>query len=127
MIEKAPRRRLEMTARRRVLPGLGLFVALFVVAGWLSAGSAQAAVTPFVLSPTSGPPGTVVHVGGTGCSPGVSLSATSDFVEVTATTLDLAIQTPGPRRPTRARFVHGALGRVARPERSPLCRSPPCA
>ena len=33
-------------------------------------GVAQAAVTNFTMTPDSGPPGTVVHVSGTGCTPG---------------------------------------------------------
>jgi len=38
------------------------------------------------MSPTSGPPGTTVSVSGTGCSPGLVLTSSQDFVQVSATT-----------------------------------------
>jgi hypothetical protein len=46
------------------------------------------------MSPTSGPPGTVVHVSGAGCVPGLLASSDTNFVTVSATTLDLALQVP---------------------------------
>jgi hypothetical protein len=62
--------------------------------GWGTAGVANAGVTTFTMSPGSGTPGTVVHVSGTGCTPGLLASAGTDFVAITATTLDLAFRAP---------------------------------
>jgi hypothetical protein len=61
-----------------------------MVAGMASGGVADAAITGFALSPTSGPPGTVVSVSGTGCSPGLTVSGASDYVTVTAPTLQIS-------------------------------------
>ena len=55
---------------------------------------AGAAVATFTMSPAAGPPGTVVHVRGRGCAPGVLGSRTANFVTVTATTLDVAFRAP---------------------------------
>jgi hypothetical protein len=88
-----------MTSLRRVpaTAGAGSRVAVVVfavlVVGWWSMGPAGAAVVPFVLAPTSGPPGTHVTVSGTGCSPGLTLSS-SDFVAVAAPTFGLTVQRP---------------------------------
>jgi hypothetical protein len=66
----------------------------------LQAGVAGAAVQAFTLSPTSGPPGTTVHVSGTGCSPGLVLSPAQDFVQVGSATVP----------PTSSRFAVAANG-----------------
>ena len=55
-------------------------------AGW-HATVAGAAVQSFAMSPTSGPPGTSVHVSGTGCSPGLLLAPSQDFVQVASATV----------------------------------------
>src|SRR5262249_26776173 len=71
-----------------------------LVAGLASVGAvgaiepAGAAVTGFTMSPASGPPGTVVHVRGGGCAPGVLGSRNANFVTVTASTLDVAFRAP---------------------------------
>ena len=41
----------------------------------------------FALAPQAGPPGTVVHVSGAGCSPGLLDSSDTDFVSVAAPSL----------------------------------------
>jgi hypothetical protein len=88
------------TSLRRVpaTAGAGSRVAVVVfavlAAGWWSfSGPAGAAVLAFALAPTSGPPGTHVAVSGTGCSPGLTLSA-SDFVAVAAPTFGVTVQRP---------------------------------
>jgi hypothetical protein len=55
---------------------------------------ADAAVTTFALSPRSGPPGTVVHVSGAGCNPGLLGPPGNDFVTVTAPTLRVVVRVP---------------------------------
>jgi len=62
-------------------------VALASASGVWAASAAGAAIQNVTLSPTSGPPGTSVHISGTGCSPGVLLSSAQDFVEVSSPTL----------------------------------------
>ena len=69
------------TSRRRVLP---VAAAVLVAAAWGSAGIASAEVSSFTLSPTAGPPGTVVSVSGHDCEPGSTNSAASDYVAVSA-------------------------------------------
>jgi hypothetical protein len=75
---------------------LGALVALFVIAvtGLAVMSSAGAAVQGFTVSPTSGPPGTMVKVSGTACSPGITVSSTQDFVRISSTTLSLATDIP---------------------------------
>lgn len=75
---------------------LGAFVALFVivVTGLAVTSAAGAAVQAFKVSPASGPPGTVVNVSGTACSPGITVSSTQDFVRISSTTLSLATDIP---------------------------------
>jgi hypothetical protein len=68
-----------------------------ILAGMGAIGAAEpagAAVTTFTMSPGAGPPGTVVHVRGRGCAPGVLGSRTANFVTVTATTLAVAFRVP---------------------------------
>jgi len=76
------------TPRRRAR-ALPVVAALLVTVGWGLTGIAHADVSSFVLSPKSGPPGTVVTVSGTGCSPGPTNSESSDYVAVQAPTLQL--------------------------------------
>lgn len=75
---------------------VGAFVALFVIAvtGLAVTSAAGAAVRAFGVTPSSGPPGTVVDVSGTACSPGITVSATQDFVRISSTTLSLATDIP---------------------------------
>jgi hypothetical protein len=80
--------------RRRALAGVALIATLVAIGSWCATGIAQAAITTFAMSPTSGPSGTVVHVSGTGCVPGLVASSDSNFVTVTATTLDLYLHVP---------------------------------
>jgi hypothetical protein len=78
---------------RAALAGLAAFVAI----GSWSAGVADAAITAistFDLSPTSGPPGTIVNFSGTACSPGLTRSATSDYVAITAPAFQISMQAP---------------------------------
>jgi hypothetical protein len=55
---------------------------------------AGALLDPFAMSPTGGPPATVVHVGGTGCAPGIAVSPTQDYVNITSTALSLSTNLP---------------------------------
>jgi hypothetical protein len=90
------RRRVTPT-RRRAVGVLAAVAALLVVAGLVVAGPAEpagAAITTFTMAPAAGPPGTVVHVRGQGCAPGVLGSPRTNFVTVTATTLDLVFRAP---------------------------------
>jgi hypothetical protein len=80
--------------RTRKFAALGVVALVASFGVWFSAGAAQAAVTSFVVSPGSGPPGTVVHVSGSGCTPGLIGSKNANFVAVTATTLDVAFEAP---------------------------------
>ncbi len=74
-----------LAARRRCVT-LIVAVALTTATGaWWHATAAGAAIQNFAMSPTSGPPGTSVHVSGTGCAPGLFLSSDQDFVEVSST------------------------------------------
>jgi hypothetical protein len=75
---------------------LGALVALFVivVTGLAVTSAAGAAVQAFNVSPASGPPGTVVNVSGTACSPGITVSSTQDFVRISSTTFVLATDIP---------------------------------
>ena len=57
-------------------------------------GLVHAWITTFTMSPSSGPPGTLVHVSGSGCAPGLLSSPSTDFVTVSASALDLAFQAP---------------------------------
>ncbi len=81
--------------RRRALP-LQLLApaALLLALGWIWAGSAGAAITSFTLSPTSGPPGTVVNISGAGCSPGLTVSSSSDYVAVSGPTKQASMRIP---------------------------------
>jgi hypothetical protein len=68
-----------------------------LVAGLGAVGAVEpagAAVTSFKMSPTAGPPGTVVHVRGNGCAPGVLGSRDANFVAVTVTTLGISFRAP---------------------------------
>jgi len=85
------RRRVTRT-RRYAVGVVAVVAALSVVAGPVE--PAGAAVTTFTMAPAAGPPGTVVHVRGRGCAPGVIGSSRSNYVAVTATTLDVAFRAP---------------------------------
>ena len=81
------------TGMRR--PARAAMVALVAGLGVVGvAEPAGAAVTTFAMSPAAGSPGTVVHVRGRGCAPGVLGSGNANFVTVTATTLDVAFRAP---------------------------------
>jgi hypothetical protein len=78
---------------RRAAGALAAVAALLLVAGgW--AEPAGAAVTTFTMAPAAGPPGTVVHVRGHGCTPGLLGSQGTNFVTVSATTLDVVFRAP---------------------------------
>lgn len=79
---------------RRRSRAISVMFAVLVAISWCSAGVARAAITSFTLSPTSGPPGTVVKVSGTDCSPGLTRSASSDYAAVAAPTLKVSIRIP---------------------------------
>ena len=81
------------TPRRPPRAALCYAAALVVIGSW-STGVAGAAPTGFDLSPTSGPPGTVVTASGTGCSPGFTVSAMSDYVLITAPSLQVSVRAP---------------------------------
>jgi hypothetical protein len=85
------RRRVTPT-RRRAVGTLAAVATLLLVAG--PAELAGAAITTFTMTPAAGPPGTVVHVRGRGCAPGVLGSSRANFVTVTATTLDVVFRAP---------------------------------
>jgi hypothetical protein len=80
--------------RRRGFASAALVGVVGAIVVWCSAGAAQAAVTTFTMTPTSGPPGTVVHVSGAGCAPGLLASAGTDYVTVTSPTLGVAFRAP---------------------------------
>jgi hypothetical protein len=92
MITKTSLRRVPATAGAGSRVAVVVFVVL-VAAWWSFSGPAGAAVLPFVLAPTSGPPGTHVNFSGTGCSPGLTLTS-SDFVAVAAPTFSVTVQRP---------------------------------
>jgi len=78
-----------------------LTVALMsAVGGSWGTTAADAAIQNFTMSPTSGPAGTSVHVSGTGCAPGIVVSAGADYVQVSSTTLV----------PTNTQFAVGTNG-----------------
>jgi hypothetical protein len=81
------------TAQRRTRV-VAVLVGVLVAAGWSAAGIADAAISPFTLSPAAGPAGTVVHVSGAGCSPGLTVSAANDYVAVTAPVLGVSMRVP---------------------------------
>jgi hypothetical protein len=72
--------------RRRGTLGAVVAIAVIAVASVATRGVAGAAVQSFDVSPPSGPPGTVVDVSGTACSPGITDTA-QDYVQITSTTL----------------------------------------
>ena len=76
----------------RRVAGTGLIALLAGFAACYAPSAADAAVTTFALSPPAGPPGTVVHVNGAGCSPGLLGSSQTDFVSVNAPTLRVAFR-----------------------------------
>jgi hypothetical protein len=76
------------------LAGVAVLATVGAMVGWGTMGVAHAGVSTFTMTPPNGTPGTVVHVSGTGCTPGLLASAGTDFVTVTATTLDLAFRVP---------------------------------
>ena len=81
-------------ARARRVAGMGVVALLAGFAASYAPPAADAAITTFALSPRSGPPGTVVHVSGTGCTPGLLGSPQSDFVEVSAPTFKVTVRLP---------------------------------
>jgi len=64
--------------------GAAVLAVLAGVAACYAPPPAEAAITTFTVSPAAGPPGTVVHVSGAGCNPGLLGSAETDFVSVSA-------------------------------------------
>jgi hypothetical protein len=90
-----PRRALAAAGTRRG-GTLGAVAVLAVIAATSFATRGVAGATPqsFSVSPSSGPPGTVVEVSGTGCSPGVTVTPAQDYVKVTSTILGLSTDIP---------------------------------
>ena len=80
-------------ARRASLTLLVASVALLVPT-LTNVRAVGALLDPFAMSPAAGPPGTVVHVGGTGCAPGIAVSPTQDQVNVTSTALSFSTNLP---------------------------------
>jgi hypothetical protein len=68
-------------------------IAVIVVASLATRGVAGAAVQSFGVSPSYGPPGTVVDVSGTACSPGITLTP-EDHVTISSTVLPLPTNIP---------------------------------
>jgi hypothetical protein len=80
--------------RARRVAGTGLIALLAGFAACYAPPAADAAITAFALSPHAGPPGTVVHVSGAGCNPGLLGSSQTDFVSVNAPTLRVVLRAP---------------------------------
>src|SRR5579862_4697169 len=80
--------------RARCAASMGVVALLAGFAACYAPAVAGAGVTTFEMAPAAGPPGTVVRVGGTGCSPGLLASPQTDFVSLTAPTLRVALQLP---------------------------------
>jgi hypothetical protein len=80
--------------RRRGTLGAVVALAVIAVASLAIRGVAGAAVQSFSVSPSSGPPGTVVDVSGTACSPGITVTPTQDYVKISSTTLSLSTNIP---------------------------------
>jgi hypothetical protein len=80
-------------ARRLPLVVLVASVALLVPT-IATTGRADALLDPFTVSPSSGPPGTVVHLSGSGCAPGIVASPSRDYVKITSTALSLSSNIP---------------------------------
>ena len=80
--------------RRRSFVRLAGVVAAAAIGALGSTGTAGAAITSFGVSPAAGPAGTVVHVSGSGCVPGLLSSSSTDFVTVTVPTLNVTLQAP---------------------------------
>jgi hypothetical protein len=57
-------------------------------------GQAGALLDPFTVAPSSGPPGTVVHLSGSGCAPGIVASPSQDYVKITSTSLSSSANIP---------------------------------
>ena len=82
------------TAVRRARAVLCCAAALVLIGAWATgvAGAAITSINSFDLSPTSGPPGTVVSFAGTACTPG--FSAASDYVEIRAPAFQVVVRAP---------------------------------
>jgi hypothetical protein len=76
---------------RRITPFALLALLAITLASFASIGTAGALLQPFRVSPSSGPPGTVVSVSGTGCTPGPVVAAGADYVKITSTTLPISV------------------------------------
>ena len=80
--------------RGRGTLGAVVVIAVIAVASLATRGTAGAAVQSFGVSPSSGPPGTVVDVSGTACSPGITVTSSQDYVQVSSTVLPLPMNIP---------------------------------
>ncbi len=82
------------TARRRARALLCCAAAVVAIGAWSTsvAGAAITSINSFDLSPTSGPPGTVVNFSGTACTPGFSDG--SDYVEIRAPAFQVVVRAP---------------------------------
>lgn len=90
-----PVRNPKRSPRCRRLPHLLLVVSVALLVPTLATtGEAGALLDPFTVSPSSGPPGTVVHLSGSGCAPGIVASPSQDYVKITSTSLSLSSNIP---------------------------------
>lgn len=80
-----------MRRARRITPFALFALATIALASFVSIGTAGAWLQPFRLSPSSGPPGSVVTVSGTDCTPGPVVAAGTDYVNITSTTLPISV------------------------------------
>ncbi|MDP9336790.1 MAG: hypothetical protein M3Q30_26250, partial [Actinomycetota bacterium] len=80
--------------RRRGTLGAVVALAVIAVASLATRGVAGAAVQSFSVSPRSGPPGTVVDVSGTACSPGITVTPAQDYVQISSTMQPLSTNIP---------------------------------
>ncbi|MCU1465768.1 MAG: hypothetical protein JWM72_1696 [Actinomycetia bacterium] len=69
-------------------------VSILLVPSLAGIRQAGALLDPFAMSPTAGPPGTVVHLSGSGCAPGIAVSPASDYVKITSSALSPSTNIP---------------------------------
>jgi hypothetical protein len=84
MFPEMPPRLVRLRHLLRALVGAIVGTAFVIV---IAPNAGAAGVVSFSMSPTSGPPGTTVHVSGSGCAPGLVLQSSQDFAEIAASTL----------------------------------------
>lgn len=80
--------------RRRAIPFALVALAAIACTSVVSVNEAGALLQPFRLSPSSGPPGTVVGVSGTGCTAVPDGSAMHNHMKITSATLPISVDIP---------------------------------